>query len=115
MRRERLARAEPARKPLSCGSIEISGDALPIYPGVVQRGTVAVAEASGAPLARAPDHWTEGCPTLIERRGDANDPDIFYRTWLDPRSGSALHVEAVVGDVERSFEVAPTRWINAAA
>src|SRR5882672_240298 len=115
IRRERLARAQPARKPLSCGSIEISGDALPIYPGVVQRGTVAVAEASGAPLARAPDHWTEGCPTLIERRGDANDPDIFYRTWLDPRSGSALHVEAVVGDVERSFEVAPTRWTNAAA
>jgi N-methylhydantoinase B len=115
MRRDRLSRAQPARKPLSSGSFEISGDALPIYPGVIQRGAFAVAEESGAALARAPDHWTEGCPLLIERRGSDNDPEIFDRTWLDPKSGRSLHVEAVVGDAERSFEIAPTRWINAAA
>lgn len=114
MRRERLARAQPARKPLSFDDIEISGEPLPIYPGVVQRGAIAIAEASGALLARAPDHWTEGCPTLTERRGDAKGPDVFYRTWVDPRTGRALHVEAVVGDAARSFEVAPTRWIRAA-
>jgi len=42
-------------------------------------------------------------------------PDIWYRTWLDPQTGRALHVEAVVGDVERSFEVSPARWTHAAA
>jgi N-methylhydantoinase B len=115
MRRERLSHAEPARKPLAAGSYPISGDTLPLYPGVVQRGAVAVAELSGALLARAPDHWTDGCPLLIERRGGKEDPDIYYRTWLDPQSGRSLHVEAVVGDAERSFEVTPRRWIDAAA
>jgi N-methylhydantoinase B len=115
MRRDRLTRAQPARKPLSAADVEIAGAAQPIYPGVLQRGAIAVAEQSGAPLARAPDHWTEGCPTLIERRGEADSPDIWYRTWLDPQTGRSLHVEAVVGDVERSFEVSPARWINAAA
>ena len=115
MRRERLSRARPARKPLSTRDVEIVGAAQPIYPGVLQRGAIAVAEQSGAPLARAPDHWTDGCPTLIERRGDADGPDIWYRTWLDPLTGRSLHVEAVVGDVERSFEVSPARWISAAA
>jgi N-methylhydantoinase B len=115
MRRDRLTRALPALKPLTSRDVEISGDAQPIYPGVIQRGAIAVAEASGAPLARAPDHWTDGCPMLIERRGDAKGPDIFIRTWMDPKTGRALHVEAVVGDAERSFEVAPTRWINAVA
>ena len=115
MRRDRLTRALPALKPLTSPDVEISGDAQPIYPGVIQRGAIAVAEASGAPLARAPDHWTDGCPMLIERRGDAKGPDIFIRTWLDPKTGRSLHVEAVVGDAERSFEVAPTRWINAVA
>jgi N-methylhydantoinase B len=116
MRRDRLTRAEPARKPLCAEDVEIIvGETQPIYPGVIQRGAIAVAEASGAPLARAPDHWTDGCPMLIERRGDTNGPDIFYRTWLDPKTGRSLHVEAVVGDAGRSFEVAPTRWVNAAA
>jgi N-methylhydantoinase B len=117
MRRDRLARAQPARKPLSAAhlDVDVGGAAQPIYPGVLQRGAIAVAELSGAPLARAPDHWTDGCPTLIERRGDADDPDIWYRTWLDPQTGRSLHVEAVVGDDERSFEVSPARWINAAA
>ena len=115
MRRDRLTRAQPARKPLSAADVKIAGAAQPIYPGVLQRGAIAVAEQSGAPLAHAPDHWTDGCPTLIERRGDMDSPDIWYRTWLDPQSGRSLHVEAVVGDVERSFEVSPARWIHAAA
>ena len=115
MRRDRLTRALPALKPLTSQDVEISGDAQPIYPGVIQRGAIAVAEASGAPLARAPDHWTDGCPMLIERRGDAKGPDILIRTWMDPKTGRSLHVEAVVGDAERSFEVAPTRWIHAVA
>jgi hypothetical protein len=66
-RRDRLTRAQPARKPLSSGSVDISGDALPIYPGVIQRGAIAVAEASGAPLAHAPE--TRKIPTFSIARG----------------------------------------------
>ena len=45
-----------------------------MFPGVVQHGAVAVAEASGAPLAVAPDHWTDGCPVLIERLWEDEPP-----------------------------------------
>jgi len=115
MRRDRLARAEPAAKPVSRDAVTIAGDPLPLYPGVVQRGGVALAEVSGAPLALAPDHWTSGCPALIERPWGGNGPDVSYRSWLDPETGRALHVEAIVdGDVD-SFWVAPSRWVEAGA
>jgi N-methylhydantoinase B len=113
MRRERLAAAQPAVKPLSRDAVEIAGDPLPLYPGVVHYDGIAVAEASGAPLAVAPDHWTTGCPALIERPWGGNGPDVSYRSWLDPETGRALHVEAVVdGDID-SFYVAPSRWVEA--
>jgi len=115
LRRERLNRADPALKPLSRGAVTIAGDAQPLYPGIVQRGGVAIAEASGAPLAVAPDHWTDGCPSLVEDRWGEDGPPVKFRTWLDPDSGRALHVEASVGDGERSFLVAPSRWTMAQA
>jgi N-methylhydantoinase B len=97
-----------------CGSGSAAGQVeAPLYPGVVQRGAVAYAAASGAPLAIAPAHWTDGCPVLVERRWDAAGPDVVFRTYLDPRSGRALHVEAAVGNSPRSFEVSPTRWTQA--
>jgi hypothetical protein len=34
---------------------------------------------------------------------------------LDPATGRALHVEAVVGDAPRSFLVNPLRWSGADA
>jgi N-methylhydantoinase B len=113
MRRDRLAGARPALKPLSRDEVTIAGDPLPLYPGVIQYEGIAVAEASGAPLAVAPDHWTAGCPALIEHPWGGNGPDISYRSWLDPETGRALHVEAVVdGDID-SFYVAPSRWVEA--
>jgi N-methylhydantoinase B len=116
MRRDRLARAAPAARPLSRDAVTASGEALPLYPGVVQRGGVAVAEVSGAPLALAPDHWTMGCPVLIEDPWDAVDaPDVSYRSWLDPETGRALHVEAIVDGDNDSFLVAPSRWAEATA
>ena len=89
------------------------GEPVPIYPGVVQRGSVAYAEASGAPLAVAPDHWTDGCPVLIERRW-SEGPPVVYRTYLDPGSGRSLFVEVALDGEPRSFEMSPQRWIAAA-
>jgi N-methylhydantoinase B len=114
MRRERLDRAQPAKKPFSSTIPSMTGDPVPLFPGIVQHGGVAVAAASGTPLAVSPDHWTDGCPTIVERIWGDEGPDVFYRTWLDPKSGRSLHVEAVVGYDERSFEVMPTRWCQAA-
>jgi N-methylhydantoinase B len=115
LRRDRLHRADPALKPLSRDAVTIVGEAQPLYPGVVQRGGIAVAEASGAPLAVAPDHWTDGCPSLVEARWGKDGPPVKFRTWLDPDSGRALHVEASVSENERGFLVAPRRWTMAQA
>ncbi|MFA5884798.1 MAG: hydantoinase B/oxoprolinase family protein [Acidimicrobiia bacterium] len=86
----------------------------PLYPGVVQRGPVAFAAASGTPLAIAPDHWTDGCPVITEDLWGDDGPAVTIRTYLDPATGRALHVEAVVGDSPRSFLVNPLRWSGAA-
>jgi N-methylhydantoinase B len=112
-RAARLAAATPAPTPLAADAMpRADADALPLYPGVVQRGRVAVAEASGAPLAIAPDHWTDGCPVLREDLWSDGGPPVTIRTYLDPVSGRALHVEAVVADAPRAFAVTPTRWTH---
>jgi N-methylhydantoinase B len=115
LRQDRLDRADPALKPLSRSSLTITGDAQPLYPGIIQRGGIAIAELSGAPLAVAPDHWTDGCPSLFEARWGDDGPPVKFQTWLDPETGRALHVEASVGDSERGFLVAPSRWTTAQA
>ena len=110
-RRDRLAGAAPAAAPVTAAPAATGGEPpLPLYPGVVQRGMVAFAEVSGACLAVAPDHWTDGCPVLTEDLWGAAGPKVTIRTYLDPASGRALHVEAVVGDAPRSFAVLPDRW-----
>jgi N-methylhydantoinase B len=109
MRRARLAQAVPAAKPVA-GNGSHPGVELPLYPGVVQRGTAAYAARSGSLLAFAPDHWTDGCPVLVERLWGDDGPDVELRTYLDPVTGRALHVEAAVGDHPRTFEVNPDRW-----
>ena len=83
----------------------------PLAPGVEQRGHVAFSIQSGAPLAIAPAHWTDGCPVLVEAIGDL----LERRAYLDPRNGHMLHVEIVPVGEPRSFESRPTRWVNATA
>jgi N-methylhydantoinase B len=83
--------------------------ALPLYPGVEQRGRVAHAIESGAALARAPDHWTDGCPMLEERRGR-----LSIRSYLDPLTGRCLLVEALPVGEARTVTSAPRRWTDAA-
>ena len=80
----------------------------------MQRGSVAYAAESGTPLAVAPDHWTDGCPVLEERRWPEGGPDVVFRTYLDPLTGRALHVEVALADSPRSFEVSPRRWSHVA-
>jgi N-methylhydantoinase B len=113
LHRSRLERAHPAATPLASGSVpSANGDpGEPIYPGVVQRGAVAYAEASGAPLAVSPAHWTDGCPVLEERRLP-DGPPVVFRSYLDPVTGRALHVEVALEGTPRSFAVLPRRWTD---
>jgi N-methylhydantoinase B len=108
----RLAAAQPAARPVDNAPAMRADDAVPLYPGVVQQGAVAYAEVSGAPLAVSPDHWTDGCPVLVEHLG-AEGPDVVTRTYLDPRSGRALHTEVALAGAPRTFETSPARWRNA--
>ncbi len=115
IRRQRLARAFPATNAISEDgySVDASDGDLPLYHGVAQRGRVAVALDSGAVLAVAPAHWTDGCPVLeTERRSSVGAPWTL-RTFLDPRSGRALHAEAVPPGSPRSFTTAPDHWTKA--
>ena len=113
VRAERLARAEPARHPLALTDAEIlpSGAAeAVIYPGIGRRGAIAYSMASGAPLAKAPNHWTDGCPVLRERHPTRSGTDVIYDTYLDPLTGAALEVDARLDGDERSFTSLPRSW-----
>ena len=44
-----------------------------------------------------------------------NNPVMEADGVRDSYEDAMAHFEAVVGDVERSFEVSPARWTNAAA
>jgi N-methylhydantoinase B len=109
-RRRRLRQAVPAAHPLPDDTVA-TGPQLPLYPGVVERHGLAVAAASGAPLAVAPDHWTDGCPVLETRRPGPG-PAVVWRGYLDPRSGRFLHVEVLPAGESRGFEVRPDRDIG---
>jgi N-methylhydantoinase B len=112
---DRLARAAAPVRAVDDAVADLAdGDAVPLYPGVVQRGPVAFAERSGAPLAVAPDHWTDGCPVLetpYPERGPG--AQVIVRSYLDPRSGRTLYVESVPEGEPRAFEVSPKRWTEA--
>jgi N-methylhydantoinase B len=114
MRAERLARAEPPHRAYNAAPTDVTGQKMPLYPGVVRRGSLAIAEDSGAVLATAPDHWTDGCPRIEQRLPSQLTSALVLRTYLDPVSGRALHVEAVPEGAERSFDVLPRHWTEAA-
>ena len=114
MRRQRLEEAtRPAFSHDADDAAALAGNAdpQPIYPGVVQRGPVAYAQASNTPLAVAPQHWTEGC-AVHEHHVRAEGPRIVVRSYLEPVTGAALYVETVPEGEPRSFETCPARWAN---
>jgi N-methylhydantoinase B len=116
IRAERLAAATPpAKRPDPADAPGPDVPALPLYHGVVQRGGCAVAAETGALLALAPGHWTDGCAVLeVERTSPTGHPWLL-RSYLDPVSGHALFVEAVPRGAGRSFTTAPSHWTEAAA
>jgi N-methylhydantoinase B len=111
IRRRRLRRSQPALKLVDeTERPDPDGEPdVPLYPGVTRRGRAAVAVDSAAVLAIAPDHWTDGCPVLEERRPGPG-PAIVTRAYLDPRTGYILHVEVLPEGVPRAFEVRPAEW-----
>ncbi len=117
IRRHRLAAARPPRLPVAGGPVGGSdlGHAAPLCHAVVQVGATAVSLDTGAVLAHAPDHWTDGCPVLEEVRRSPTGTEWLARSYLDPLSGRALHVEAVPPGWPRAFETMPGRWATAFA
>ncbi len=112
IRADRLARAHPAAKPVTADPLP-DGDAdIPLYPGVVQRGRYAVSEASGAVLAAAPNHWTDGCPVIEEHRTHGQ-LELAIQYYLDPSSGRTLAVDVRPSGAERTFTTSPARWVAA--
>ncbi|HUD92948.1 hydantoinase B/oxoprolinase family protein [Sphingobium sp.] len=113
---ERLRCAEPAKRPLTW-TAEIKaaaeGQCRPLYIGVEQRGSVAVSERTGAPLALSPDQWTDGCPVIHHFM--PADAGVDVVAYLDPGSGHLLVVDVVVEGTERAFESSPLRWIKSSA
>ena len=85
--------------------------ALPLSPGVEQRGTVAFASVSGAPLAAAPDDWVNGCAVLSQPLAHS----IVVESYLDPQTGRALLVEVKPLGEGRTIEAVPRRWSDAQA
>jgi N-methylhydantoinase B len=115
VRQDRLARAKPAERPQGERQAPSNeAPTFPLYPGVLQQGNLAYAEESGQVLAESPHHWTDGCPVLEERRWPEGGPDVVFRTYLDPLTGRALHVEVALAGGPRSFEVSPRRWSHVA-
>jgi N-methylhydantoinase B len=114
VRRARLAAATPPRVPTSGRHADADDvtSGIPLYPGVVQCGDLAVSEHSGAVLATAPDHWTDGCPVLADRVSSGG-LDLHVETYLDPSSGRALAVDVRPDGSDRTFSSFPDRWVGA--
>ena len=108
--RERLASARPAINKVEQQDAEVLSafDTYPIAPGVEQRGGYAVSIRSGSVLAQAPEHWSDGCPILVE----TVNAGVETRKYLDPTTGHILHTEVATADESRSFESSPARWTN---
>ena len=112
MRRQRLAAAAPPARPAPALTPDRDAPAFPLYPGVLQRGNLAVSELSGTVLAVAPDNWLDGCPVLdtaIDERGGGT----IARAHLDPASGRMLFVDVLRRGDGASIECRPDRWARA--
>lgn len=114
LRQDRLKRARRPACPASGEAMAAHGELpeQPLYPGVVQRGHLAIAQGSGAILARAPGSWLDGCPvfdTPIDDRGGG----IVARAYLDPATGRMLHVDVSRTDDTPCIEIRPERWVMA--
>jgi N-methylhydantoinase B len=108
----RLARATAAEKPLDWSRVPTGwhdpARSAPLASGIEQQGGVAVSMRSQAPLALAPDHWTEGCPVI--RNFLPMGEGVEAVAYLDPGTGHTLFVDIVADGNLRSFSTQPFRW-----
>jgi len=111
IRRGRLARAAPAHRPAN-GEADPEAVVFPLYPGIIQRGNLAVAEESGAVLAVAPDNWLDGCPVL-DTPIDERAGGVVARAHLDPLTGRTLFVDVLRKNDVPSIEIFTDRWKRA--
>lgn len=111
LRRDRLRDARPAAKP-ALATVDERTQAVPLYPGVAQRGNLAVSEWSGEVLAVAPDNWLDGCPVL-DTKIDDRAGGTLMRAHLDPATGRALFVDVIRQSDGPSIAVLPERWARA--
>ena len=107
---DRLKRARPASKSIADDRFDREDRRGPLYFGVEQHGDFAVSSESGAVLAKAPDHWTDGCPTLADILTTGSGVSI--RAYLDPLTGKILATDVAIDGVERSFTSMPDRWVR---
>lgn len=115
LRQSRLDHATPARRPVGADALEQARgrETSPLYPGVEQRGRVAVATQSGAALAIAPDAWTGGCPVLTTRQEAACGVVFLLDAYLDPLTGRTLFFDLRRDGEQGEFESSPLRWTAA--
>ena len=112
LRAERLREARPAAHSVTGAEVDGDSEALPLYPGIVQRGNLAIAEASGAVLAVAPGNWLDGCP-VIDTHVDDRAGGTITRSHLDPATGRLLFVDVLRLQDGPSMDIAPLRWSQA--
>jgi N-methylhydantoinase B len=116
IRRDRLARARPARVTVDAdgvAAVSVDGASIPLYPGVVQRGPYAFAEESGTVLAIAPGEWLDGCPVL-EQQVITGGFRLCIESYLDPVTGRTLAVDVRPAGSDRTFTSSPRRWSSVA-
>jgi N-methylhydantoinase B len=111
MLNERLTRAQAATKPLTGHESLVSpkrGQGRLLYPGVEHHAGIAYAVNSGAPLAVAPEAWTDGCPRLEEQR----EGGVVLCQYLDPITGTILIADARLEGEPCTIEARPQHWID---
>jgi N-methylhydantoinase B len=111
MRTDRLREARPAACPVDT-KLDEDTPAVPLYPGIVQRGNLAVSEWSGAVLAVAPGNWLDGCP-VIDTHVDDRAGGTITRSHLDPATGRLLFVDVLRVTDGPSMDISPLRWTQA--
>ncbi len=111
LRQARLQQSCPPAVPIRA-QVDAATPALPLYPGVIQRGNLAVCESSGVVLAIAPGNWLDGCRVLDTRLDDRAGGTIM-RAHLDPATGRALFVDVLRASDGPSIAIMPSRWTHA--
>ena len=111
LRQARLDQAAPAAVRVTRSADETL-PATPLYPGVIQRGDLAIAEGTCAVLAAAPGNWLDGCPVL-DTPIDERAGGTIARMHLDPESGRALFVDVLRRGDGPSIQVMPESWTRA--